>query len=625
MKRSLPILLRLLLSALFAVACGYLLGSALDMPMQTLDENTLVTLYATEALLLLAAIALLLRRRGSGIHAADLLAAALFAWIWFRHAIVSEPTVDIRYDELAQSAMLYIALRILLSSDRYYTALLLTLLFLFGIHEAWIGFRQVYGLTYSNHGMFRITGTLFNPGPYAGFLAPLSLCAAAWIMCMRKMVARILRSRRLWLRPNILLRCTIPYALGWGCAVSTAVILPATMSRAAWLAVLAGGLLLALIEFRIGGRLWLKYKRRPFHTGISAVAALALTSLLAVGIYHAKRPSADGRLLMWKIDSRVLLRHPLWGVGPGNFAGAFGREQAAYFAEEERPRQEQLVAGCPESGFNEFLQFGAETGIIGFVLLLSLTGTAVVGAIRRRNPFGYGLFGAAVFACFSYPWSVLPLRLLFVVLLAAACTPRNAPHRGLLRNLPLLLLPVAGAACWPGLYDRYAVRVEAQRQWREVRLWMHSERYDYLVEDGERLYGTLSEDFRFLYDYGYALHKTGDYRRSNIVLQQGTQLSSDPMFHNIAAKNYEALGAYDEAERALRQAHAMIPHRLYPLYLLARLYAATGRSEEARTTARRALNLKLKVESVQTREMQEELQKLLHEPTVQTQPESCNE
>ena len=266
MKRSLPILLRLLLSALFAVACGYLLGSALDMPMQTLDENTLVTLYATEALLLLAAIALLLRRRGSGIHAADLLAAALFAWIWFRHAIVSEPTVDIRYDELAQSAMLYIALRILLSSDRYYTALLLTLLFLFGIHEAWIGFRQVYGLTYSNHGMFRITGTLFNPGPYAGFLAPLSLCAAAWIMCMRKMVARILRSRRLWLRPNILLRCTIPYALGWGCAVSTAVILPATMSRAAWLAVLAGGLLLALIEFRIGGRLWLKYKRRPFHT-----------------------------------------------------------------------------------------------------------------------------------------------------------------------------------------------------------------------------------------------------------------------------------------------------------------------------------------------------------------------
>ena len=37
---------------------------------------------------------------------------------------------------------------------------------------------------------------------------------------------------------------------------------------------------------------------------------------LAVGIYHAKRPSADGRLLMWKIDSRVLLRHPSGASDP---------------------------------------------------------------------------------------------------------------------------------------------------------------------------------------------------------------------------------------------------------------------------------------------------------------------
>ena len=97
------------------------------------------------------------------------------------------------------------------------------------------------------------------------------------------------------------------------------------------------------------------------------------------------------------------------------------------------------------------------------------------------------------------------------------------------------------------------------------------------------------------------------------------------MIRNIMGKNYQTMKQYPQAESAFLKASHMVPNRLYPLYLLARLYAATGRSEEARTTARRALNLKLKVESVQTREMQEELQKLLHEPTVQTQPESCNE
>ena len=106
MKRSLPILLRLLLSALFAVACGYLLGSALDMPMQTLDENTLVTLYATEAPASSGGNRPFSSDAGDRGSMRPTCWPPLFAWIWFRHAIVSEPTVDIRYDELAQSAML---------------------------------------------------------------------------------------------------------------------------------------------------------------------------------------------------------------------------------------------------------------------------------------------------------------------------------------------------------------------------------------------------------------------------------------------------------------------------------------------------------------------------------------
>ena len=87
------------------------------------------------------------------------------------------------------------------------------------------------------------------------------------------------------------------------------------------------------------------------------------------------------------------------------------------------------MAGCPEAGFNEFLQFGAETGAAGFALLLLLTGTAVAAGIRRGDPFGYGLLAAAVFASFSYPWSVLPLRLLFVVLLAGAASPPGGRRR----------------------------------------------------------------------------------------------------------------------------------------------------------------------------------------------------
>ena len=150
------------------------------------------------------------------------------------------------------------------------------------------------------------------------------------------------------------------------------------------------------------------------------------------------------------------------------------------------------MAGCPEAGFNEFLQFGAETGAAGFALLLLLTGTAVAAGIRRGDPFGYGLLAAAVFASFSYPWSVLPLRLLFVVLLAGRrlrpggrrrSGPRTetVPSRrsGPFRRIAAPLLLAAGIACWPGVYGRTAARAEARRQWSDVRIWMSSGRYDY--------------------------------------------------------------------------------------------------------------------------------------------------
>ena len=510
--------------------------------------------------------------------------------------------------------MLYAALRIIFTAERRTMTLLLMLLCVLGIYEAWVGIRQIYGFAQSNHGLFRITGTLFNPGPYAGFIAPVFVCAAACVARYR-FAERALRTwgslRRL--RSGVLLWGVAPYLLGWVAALMTVVVLPASMSRAALVAAAVGCGALAFRVWNVRGRFRYVYRAHPLRVGVLSGLAVLLLAGVGAGAYHIKRPSAEGRLLMWKIDTQIMLRHPLCGAGIGNFAGAFGEEQARYFASEERPKAETQVAGCPEAGFNEFLQTGAETGAGGLVLLLLITGSAIVSQLRRGAPFGYGLLAAAVFACFSYPWGVLPLRLQFVVLLAGTCSKRVVPIPG--RGHVVVLLALAGClVCWTGLYSRYARRVEARRQWSEVRIWPNSGRYDYLVEDGPRYHDALQGDFRFLYDYGYALHKTGSYRQSNEILREGMRISSDPMFWNIAGRNYEMLGDVAAAELAYLHAHRMIPDRVYPLYLLAKLYLADGQTEKAFATACRVIAHKPKVESVQTREMQAELRKLLEMP-----------
>lgn len=611
-RRPHPII-RCLLLLLFAAAGWYLLFPALDMPTQELHAHTLSSLHAILAMLVLSVVLMLFYLPRLRINLADVCAAALFAGITLSRFALPGLASAVKYDELLSAAMLYLPLRILYMTERRVATVVLALLCGLGIYEGWIGVRQIYGFAYSNHGLFRITGTFFNPGPYAGFIAAAGICGVAAIVRGQALAARVFRSRvkLRGLCPGVLIWGVVPYLLGWGAAIAAAIVLPSTMSRAAWIAAAAGCAVLVLRELDLAVRIRRAYRARPLRTTAYACLVLLAAGCIVAGAYSVKRSSADGRLLMWKIDTRIMLHNPLCGVGLGNFAGAFGEEQAAYFAAEGRPERERQVAGCPESGFNEYLQFGAETGVAGFFLLLLLTGSSVASQIRRGSPLGYGLLAAAVFACFSYPWNVPPLRLLFVMLLAGTASGRYVRLRNKRLRLVLIVLYAGCFAVWPGLYVRSRERVRSAREWSELRIWMSSERYDYFLEDGEHLMKNLQWNFRFLYDYGYALHKTGDYVRSNEILGLGMQISSDPMFWNIAGKNHQALGNLAEAERAFLHAHAMIPDRIYPLYLLARFYKETGQAEKARAAARRLVAHKPKVESVQTRKIQAEMRELL--------------
>jgi hypothetical protein len=45
------------------------------------------------------------------------------------------------------------------------------LLLAWGVKEAVLGLLQVYGYEASNHSLYALTGSFYNPGPYSGFLA----------------------------------------------------------------------------------------------------------------------------------------------------------------------------------------------------------------------------------------------------------------------------------------------------------------------------------------------------------------------------------------------------------------------------------------------------------------------
>ena len=470
-------------------------------------------------------------------------------------------------------------------------------LLLAGSIEAIWGFLQVYGWADQYHSLYRLTGSFFNPGPYSGFLAVI-LPVALHTLLGPKPLCRVDK---------------IVYGLGVICLVSIILVLPAGMSRSAWVAAGAG----------CGVVVWRQKRSREYvRRGIGRIGRgwkrcwlggiLVLGLSIGGGLYLLKKDSADGRLLVWKMDLAVMRSQPWLGVGIGRYPGALGEAQAVYFANSPADPREEYVADAPEYGFNEFLQLGGEYGLIGLCLFLSITGIASGGLFKRNTQQTGGVSGALsaflVFACFSYPLHMLPMAMLFVLLLAwsvnvGAKGVRIRRWAGQILWLPVMVLGLVAA--W-----RLTEKETAYKTWKTARAYFRQGDYQEALNRYTPLFSALSDRPAFVFEFGECQFQNAQYGNATAIFLWAAELSADPMVYNKLGKNYQALKQYDRAEKAYVQAAHMIPHRIYPLYLLALLYREMGDMEKARDMARQVIDQEPKVWSPAVEEMKTEMKQL---------------
>ena len=413
-----------------------------------------------------------------------------------------------------------------------------------GALEAVWGLLQVYGYEPSNHSLYALTGSFYNPGPYSGFLA----------MCLPLALHEWLEGKRIWKHLAL---------VAW---VLMLVVLPSGMSRSAWLAALVA----------LGYVLGMHYRDRLYRFRKFFWIGGLLLILLGVGAYHWKKDSADGRLLMWKVAIQAVLEYPWQGVGWENVAGAYGDAQERYFASGVASEQEVHVAGAPEYVFNEYLQVAMAWGVPALCGILLLVGGCFCLGHRGRM---FGVCGAllslSVFSFSSYPFQFLEFIVAFGALLVA-CLMR-------LRNvyLQVAVLIIGIGVC----------------------LYL----YDYREEHPMRKAHTM-------FNRAHSLHKAGEWEASTEILKETMRISSDAMILNIIGKNSQALGQYKEAESWFIRSTHRLPNRIYPYYLLAKLYAEHPKffpREKLEWAVRMVLEKEAKVESTAIKQMREEVKFLL--------------
>jgi tetratricopeptide (TPR) repeat protein len=528
-------------------------------------------------------------------------------------------TCDTKYILLVLLVVLYFYYRVVMSISPNVRTIIQVLIMLTALVESIQGLMQLYGYISSQHTVFLLTGAFFNPGPFAGYLSIVAPLALYYLLV----------DNLIWTckfnKLNLLVY--FRYILSVLTLTGIILILPAAMSRAAWIAFIVGCIFLTGSYLRTIyniKKIALKKRGWAITAGIGIVIMIALTG---IWLYYLKKDSADGRRLIWKNTITAIMNHPE-GVGLGHFSNSYGESQANYFSSGKASDQEKLIAGNVEYAFNEYLEIGLEAGIAGLIVFLSIVGSALFIGIKsgRYDTVGV-LIALLIFAAMSYPFSVLPFLIVFVFLLAdiASCESLDIyafNKTNKITSYIILLFSIPTVAfCLSNRYPTY----QAYKDWNRLKILFFMNNHKQIVDDYKKLNPYLFDRIEFLFEYGQTLSKAGQFSESNKILMKGIELSCDPMFYNIMGKNCQYIlrgteprsSDYNklvrQAENYYMKASLLVPNRLYPFYLLTKLYAETGNTRKAIVYAEIVLKKEPKVESTAIDEMKQEMREFIKE------------
>lgn len=479
------------------------------------------------------------------------------------------------------------------------------MIFLCGALEALLGLAQLCKVIPSNHISFCVTGTFANPGPYGGFLA-LSFPVTLYYWLVLKQSTRVNK-------------CFFVFI-----SLILVAVFPITLSRTAWIAAIFGCVfvLVALRGKQLRNSLF-KFKKIVGVRNLALLLMFFIASTVYYG-YHLKKNSADGRLLTWSITLRAIRSNVKTGVGLGGFPAAFSKAQIDYFENLETSNRDRYIASNMDYAFNGYLKIFLEQGIFGGGLFLVLTFMIIYcGVNHGRIAESASFLSLSIFAIASYPFSLWEFLIVWVILGVSCLSLEKESQRTnddssmayfkLYKNLgkSVVLLLIAGIFIF--CVERQHKYWEAYTEWKSLALFYEEKCYEEIIEDYECLYSTLSSNSEFVFQYAIILNGLKRYKMANRVLLRGINISCDSMFYNVRGRNFHEMREYDKAEQCLFQSIHLVPNKIYPYYLLTKLYADSQMHDESHLlyAANIVLNKKPKVYSTAISQMRKEVNNIL--------------
>lgn len=290
------------------------------------------------------------------------------------------------------------------------------------------------------------------------------------------------------------------------------------------------------------------------------------------------------------------------GVGTGKFKATYNEYQTAYFERHDIDGPEAFLADNTFYAFNDPLQFFAEEGLIG-LLLLGCLGVCFAFGIRNAakhnrltvldNAALSSLSVLLTASAFSYPLSILPLVLQGLVCIAILSRHFTIIYSFMLHRYMHVVNLLAGISLLLYAHGllRYQHELAQAKELSKARLRREA------LSKYESLSKTIYADGALYYDFAKALYCTKDLQRADSMLTIAMQYFVSNDCYMLSAAIHNEQGMCRQAALAYLRAIRMVPNRIMPRYALMELYRQHGDTQQARYWARSITGMDVKVPS----------------------------
>ncbi|MCZ4243314.1 O-antigen ligase family protein [Pedobacter punctiformis] len=531
----------------------------------------------------------------------DLFAALLILYISINYFVRKGSNWQECY-ELLLLTLLYIFLRRIPKEDQRHFILILIV---GGAVQAVYANCQLYGLASSNHSIFKVTGSFFNPGPLAGYLTAVFPFALEYVLFSRKAFSegQDKDNKRLFLKT--IRRYILPI-----CLLVIVLALPITKSRAGFMGAGVAIIFLSITITNLKITGWLAQQ-----STLLKVAMFFFTIGGLYLLYVIKADSADGRIFIWKNTITLIGENFVFGGGHGSFSSRYMNAQGEFFR--ENPESVFTInASTVTYAFNELLEFWSENGIVGIIILtllliqtFSVCNTPIVIACKAS------LIAILTFSLFSYPFSILPIKLIMIICIAFIASNSHSglklPEYNNFNWLKAGILSVVVLAVALNLLYVVKLRKSFINLTKANRVYQ-TQNYQLAALYYHEEYYLQNQNAVYLLQYGKTLYMQGKVVEAIKILKRAMAKENSVLVQLTLGECYQRIKAYNSSEESYFAAHNMVPNLLYPQYLLTKLYYEQGRKKEANNLAKKLINRKEKIDSPASKEIKKELMELIY-------------